>query len=164
MQECVIGDATGTARLVVWAPDLLLGIPAGSALHIAGAKPDRRSEGRAYSLDESGTVSLSDAVVTVPFAPLASVSDNGYYSVHGEVKTVHEPRSFTSRDGTTSWVRNIRIGEGDEVLSVVLWGEHALVPVHPGDRIEIYHAAAKPGRFGGIGARCGPGEHLPGPT
>ncbi|MFZ2074275.1 MAG: nucleic acid-binding protein [Methanoregula sp.] len=158
MQKCVIGDATGTARLVVWAPDLLLGIPAGSALHIAGAKPDRRSEGRAYSLDESGTVSLSDAVVTVPFAPLASVSDNGYYSVHGEVKTVHEPRSFTSRDGTTSWVRNIRIGEGDEVLSVVLWGEHALVPVHPGDRIEIYHAAAKPGRFGGIELGVGRGS------
>ncbi len=124
MQECVIGDATGTARLVVWAPDLLRDIPAGSAIHIAGAKPDRRAEGRAYSLDESGTVRLSDAVVTVSFAPLVSVSDTGYYSVKGEVKAVQEPRSFTSRSGAASWVRNIRIGEGDEVLNVVLWGEH----------------------------------------
>jgi replication factor A1 len=158
MQECVIGDATGTARLVAWATDLLLGFPAGSAIHITGAKPDRRSEGRAYSIDETAVVSLSDATVTTPFAPLASVSDNGYYSVHGEVKTVQEPRSFTSRDGTTSWVRNIRIGEGDEVLSVVLWGERALVPVHPGDRVEIYHAAAKPGRFGGIELGVGRGS------
>jgi replication factor A1 len=142
----------------VWAPDLLRDIPAGSAIHITGAKPDRRAEGRAYSLDESGTVSLSDAVVTVPFAPLASVSDTGYYSVKGEVKTVQEPRSFTSRSGAASWVRNIRIGDGDEVLNVVLWGEHALVPVHFGDRVEIYHAAAKPGRFGAIEIGVGRGS------
>ena len=71
------------------------------------------------------TVGFSDAVVTVPFAPLASVGDTGYYAVTGEVKTVQEPRSFTSRDGTASWVRNIRIGDGDEVLNVVLWGEGA---------------------------------------
>ncbi|MFA6362987.1 nucleic acid-binding protein [Methanoregula sp.] len=158
MQECVIGDATGTARLVVWAPDLLRDIPAGSAIHITGAKPDRRAEGRAYSLDDTGAVSLSDAVVSVPFAALASVSDTGYYSVKGEVKTVQEPRSFTSRSGAASWVRNIRIGEGDEVLNVVLWGEHALVPVHPGDRVEIYHAAAKPGRFGAIELGVGRGS------
>ena len=158
MQECVIGDATGTARLVAWAPDLLRDIPAGSTIHIAGAKPDRRSEGRAYSIDEMATVGFSDAVVTVPFAPLASVGDTGYYSVTGEVKTVQEPRSFTSRDGTASWVRNIRIGEGDEDLNVVLWGEKALAPVHPGDRVEIYHAAAKPGRFGGIELGVGRGS------
>jgi replication factor A1 len=158
MMECVIGDATGTARLVAWAPDLLRDIPPGSAIHIAGAKPDRRSEGRAYSLDESGTVSLLDTVITVPFAPLVSVSDTGNYSVQGEVKSVQEPRAFTSRAGAASWVRNIRIAEGDEVLNVVLWGEHALVPVQPGDHVEIYHAAAKPGRFGSIELGVGRGS------
>ncbi len=158
MQECVISDATGTARLVAWAPDLLRDIPPGSVIHITGAKPDRRSEGRGYSIDESGAVRLSDATVTVPFAPLASVSDTGYYSVRGEVKTVQEPRSFTSRAGAVSWVRNIRIGEGEEDQKVVLWGEKALVPVHPGDRVEIYHAAAKPGRFGCIELGVGRGS------
>ena len=160
MMDCVIGDATGTARLVAWAPDLLVEIPAGSGIHITGAKPDRRSEGRAYSIDETSTVSLFDAVITVPFADLASVSDTGYYSVRGEVKTVQEPRSFTSRSGTASWVRNIRIGEGNEELKVVLWGENALVPLHPGDRVLIYHAAAKPGRFGGIELGVGRGSIL----
>ena len=47
---------------------------------------------------------------------------------------------------------------GDEDLNVVLWGEKALVPVHPGDRVEIYHAAAKPGRFGGIELGVGRGS------
>jgi replication factor A1 len=155
MMECVIGDAEGTARLVAWAPDLLRDIPAGSTIHISGAKPDRRSEGRAYSIDEKGTVSLSDTAVTVPFAALASVSDTGTYAVRGEVKSVQEPRSFTLRDGTASWVRNVRIGDGDDTLNVVLWGEKALVPVQPGDQVEIYHAEARPGRFGSIELRVG---------
>ena len=160
MMECVIGDAGGTARVVAWAPDLLRDIPAGSTIHITGVKPDRRSEGRAYSIDETCTVSRSDTLVTIPFAALASVSDTGTYSVRGEVKAVQEPRSFTSRDGTASWVRNIRIGDGDEELKVVLWGEKALVPVLPGDRVEIFHAAAKPGRFGGIELGVGRGSVL----
>ena len=160
MMECVIGDAGGTARVVAWAPDLLRDIPAGSTIHITGVKPDRRSEGRAYSIDETCTVNLSDSSVTIPFAALASVSDTGTYSVRGEVKAVQEPRSFTSRDGTASWVRNIRIGDGDEELKVVLWGEKALVPVLPGDRVEIFHAAAKPGRFGGIELGVGRGSVL----
>jgi replication factor A1 len=160
MMDCVIGDAAGTAHLIAWAPDLLRSIPPGSVIHIAGAKPDRRSEGRAYSIDESGAVSVSDGIVTVPFAPLVSVSDTGYYSVTGAVKTVQEPRSFTSRDGAASWVRNIRIGDGNEVVNVVLWGEKALVPVQPGDQVEIFHAAAKPGRFGSIELGVGRGSVL----
>jgi replication factor A1 len=158
MVECVIGDAEGTARLVAWAPDLLRDIPAGSTIHISGAKPDRRPEGRAYSIDEKSTVSSSDASVTVPFAALASVSDTGTYSVRGEVKSAQEPRSFTSRDGTVSWVRNIRISDGHDELNVVLWGEKALVPVQPGNRVEIFHAAAKPGRFGNIELGVGRGS------
>jgi len=158
LMECVIGDPSGTARLVAWAPDLLRDIPKGSVIHIAGAKPDRRSEGRAYSVDETATVSLSDAAVTVPFTALSSVSDTGYYSVKGEVVSVQEPRSFTSRSGTPSWVRNIRIGDGSDVVKVVLWGENALVPVHPGDLVEIYHATAKPGKFGDIEVGVGRGS------
>ena len=80
MQECVIGDADGTARLIAWARTCSGISRPGSTIHIAGAKPDRRSEGRAYSIDETATVGLSDAVVTVPFAPLASVGDTGFYA------------------------------------------------------------------------------------
>ena len=158
MAEGVIGDAEGTARLVVWAPDLLRNIPAGTSIHITGAKPDIRSSGRAFSIDETAMVSLSDTSVTVPFTALVSVSSNGFYSVKGEVKTVQEPWSFTSRDGRVSWVRNIRIGDGDDNLNVVLWGEKALVPVHPGDHVEIYHAEAKPGRYGGFEISVGRGS------
>jgi ssDNA-binding replication factor A large subunit len=164
MTEAVIGDAYGTARVVVWAPGLLAGIPAGTSLCIRGAKPDRRGSGRAYSLDEKSSVEVTDRVIEIPFSPLCSVSDGGIYSVRGNVKEVKEPRSFTSRNGSASWVRNILISDGKDDLRVVLWGENALLPVRPGDVIEVFHATAKPGRFGGIELGVGRGSSLRLPT
>ena len=160
MMECVIGDAEGTARLVAWAPDLITGIPPGSTVHITGAKPDRRAEGRAYSIDETSTVRLSDTPVTVHFTPLGAVADSGQYSVTGEVKAVQEPRPFTTKAGNQSWVRNIRIADGIDEIAVVLWGEIALQPVRSGDRVEIYHGSARAGRFGGIELGVGRGSIL----
>jgi replication factor A1 len=78
--------------------------------------------------------------------------------VKGSVKQVQQPRSFTTRNGTTSWVRNITIHDTEEELRVVLWGEKALVPLVPGDQVEIYHAVAKPGRSGGIELGVGRGS------
>lgn len=158
MREMVVGDARGTARVVVWAPDLVTGISPGTSVHISGAKPDRRSTGRGYSLDEKSSVTVTAQVITVPFAGLGSVGEEGIYSIQGDVKEVREPRSFTSRDGSGSWVRNIVVSDGKDELKVVLWGEKALIPVHPGDRVEIYHATAKPGRFGGIELGAGRGS------
>jgi len=160
LMECLVGDAQGTARLVAWTPDLLLGIAPGSTVHITGAKPDRRAEGRAYSIDETSTVTPSETVVTVPFTPPGSVADTGQYSVTGEVRAVQEPRSFTTKAGNTSWVRNIRIGDGKDELAVVLWGDFALQPVRPGQRVEIYHGSARAGRFGRIELGVGRGSVL----
>ncbi len=150
MTEAVIGDIRGTARLIAWVPDLLAKILPGTSLHITGAKPDGRSRGRAYSLDEKSTVAVTDQVITVPFTPLCSVSEEGIYSITGDVKEVREPRSFTTRNGSVSWVRNIVVSDGRDDIKVVLWGEKALIPIQAGDTVKVYHATAKPGRYGGI--------------
>ena len=99
-----------------------------------------------------------DQVITVPFTPLCSVSEEGIYSITGSVKEVKEPRSFTTRNGSVSWVRNIVVSDGKDDLKVVLWGEKALVPVLPGDQVNVYHATAKPGRYGGIELGVGRGS------
>jgi replication factor A1 len=164
MVEAVIGDAQGTARLVAWTPELLCEIPPGTCVHITGARPNRREEGRNYSIDEKSTVTVTDQTIPVPFAPLGSVSDQGIYSVQGEVRQVQQPRSFTTRNGAASWVRNIVVSDGNEDLKIVLWGEKALIPVVPGDRIEVYHATARPGRFGGIELGAGRGSAFRVPT
>jgi replication factor A1 len=150
MVEAIIGDDQGTARVVAWAPGLLAGILPGTTLTIANARPDMRGEGRAYSLDDKSSVSTSTKVISVPLTPPGSVGEQGIYSVQGMVKEVKEPRSFVSRNGSASWVRNIVVTDGTDDLRLVLWGEKALIPLRSGDRIEAYHATARPGRYGGI--------------
>lgn len=150
MAEAVIGDACGTARVVAWVPELLLELPAGVTVHITTAKPTGRGEGRNFSLDEKSTVTVTDNAIAVPFTPLGDVPDTGIWSVRGTVQQLQQPRSFTTKNGTPSWVRNIVLAEGEETLRVVLWGDHALIPLAAGDPVEVYHAASKPGRYGGI--------------
>jgi replication factor A1 len=157
MAEAVIGDSEGTARLVAWAPELLNELTAGTTVHITNAKPNNRGEGRNYSIDEKSTVTATGTTVVVLFTPLHSVADQGIYSVKGIVKQVQQPRSFITRNGTTSWVRNAVIHDADDELKIVLWGEPALIPVSPGDQVEVYHATAKPGRYGGIELGVGRG-------
>jgi replication factor A1 len=160
MVDAIIGDTAGTARVVAWVPDLLLPISPGTAIHITNAKPNMRDEGRSYSLDEKSTITITGQVISIPFSPIGSISDQGTYSVQGSMKQVQQPRSFTTRTGTPSWVRNVVITDGRDDLNVVLWGENALIPLAMGDCIEIYHAAAKPGRFGDIELGVGRGSAL----
>ena len=105
-------------------------------------------------------MAVTDKEITIPFTPIGSVSDEGIYSIQGDVKEVKEPRSFTSRNGTASWVRNILVSDGSDDIKVVVWGEKALHPVQPGEQIEVYHAAARPGRYGGIELSVGRGSSI----
>ncbi len=50
------------------------------------------------------------------------------------------------------------MSDGNDDLRIVLWGDKALLPVLCGDRVEIYHATARPGRFGGIELGVGRGS------
>ena len=160
MAEAVIGDSEGTARLVAWVPELLAELPAGISVRITNAKPTGRGEGRNYSIDDKSTVSLTEKEIVIPFTPPGRVSDNGIYSVKGTIGQVQQPRSFTTRSGTPSWVRNVIIRDGEDELKLVLWGEHALIPLKPGEIIEVYHATAKAGRYGGIELGVGRGSAL----
>jgi replication factor A1 len=158
MVDAVIGDDSGSARLVAWVPELLCDITPGTTVHISGAKPNNKSEGRNYSLDDTSTVTVTDTAISVPFTPLGSVSDNGIYSVRAQVKLMQQLRTFTTRNGTASWVRNIIVSEGSDELKLVLWGDFALTPLKTGDPVEAYHATARPGRFGGIELSVGRGS------
>jgi replication factor A1 len=160
MAEAVIGDVEGTARMVAWVPELLGGLVPGTVVHITNAKPSPRGEGRNYSLDEKSTVTVCDREIAVPFTPLAKVGDTGIWSVRGAVKQLQQPRSFVTRNGTPSWVRNVVLQDGGEELKVVLWGDHALVPLKTGDTIEAFHATAKAGKYGGIELGVGRGSAL----
>jgi len=155
LRDALAGDAEGTARIVSWIPDLIGSFPAGSVVHITGAKPNIRGDGRSFSLDEKSTVTTSCREISVPFTPLDSVGDQGLYSVKGMVTLEKDPRPFTSRNGNRSWVKNIVIGDGKNTLNVVLWGENALLETRNDCPIEIFHGTAKPGRYGDIELHAG---------
>lgn len=153
--DALAGDEQGTARIVAWTPEIFDKISVGTVIHITRARPNTRREDREYSLDEKSAVYPSDRTVSIPFTPLSSVADQGVYAVKGTIQSVKDPRSFATRAGGRSWVRNIVISDGADSLKVVLWGEHALLHADKGNPVEIYHGTAKPGRYGDIELHAG---------
>lgn len=149
------GDNEGTARLVAWAPAIFSKTAPGSTIHVTGAKPNTRREGREYGLDEKSTISPSQVQVSIPFVQLSSVADQGIYSVKGTIVQQKDPRPFTTRKGNSSWVRNIVISDGTDNLKIVLWGEYALLTAEKNGQIEVYHGTAKAGRYGDIELHAG---------
>ena len=143
-------------------------IPPGKHVHITGAKPDRRNEGRAYSIDETLPVSTHRCRVTVPLPRSHRSATRDCIRLQGEVRAAQEPRSFTSRDGTPRGCV-ISVSVTVMIYKVVLWGEKALVPVHPGDRVRSTMRRQNPAvsgdRTGCRGSilrsrRRDPGDHL----
>jgi replication factor A1 len=55
------------------------------------------------------------------------------------------------------------VRDGKDDIKVVLWGEKALLQVLPGETVKVYHATARPGRYGGIELGVGRGSafHVP---
>jgi len=158
--EGVAADEEGCARLVCWAPALLKEVPAGTTVHIAGALLKYTRGGREYRLDERSTVTPGDHTLTLSFTPLDQLSGEGFFSVRGTIRSVRPARSFTTRDGGQSQVRNIVIADETGEVRVALWGDRASCPVVPGEAVEIYNARAKEGRFGGVELNVGNGSAL----
>ncbi len=158
MVEAVIGDAAGVGRLVAWVPSLLEGFEPGTAVRIAGATVKTGEQGVEYSLGESATVTADTAEIDVPTTPIAEVRDGGIYSVTGRIVTIQPPRSFTTRDGRRSWVRNLVVADATGEIALVLWGEEAQAHLVPGDALEVFNVAARPGRYGGLELSLGRGS------
>jgi len=150
MVEAVIGNETGVFRLVAWAPDVLLGMEAGTNVVIHGAVPRENDQGIEFSLGEAGSVSPSDREVTVPMNTVADVEEGGSYSLAGTIQSIQPPHSFITRSGRQSSVRNLVVADETGEMPVVIWGEKAEEHLVPGDRIEVYNAGARRGRYGDL--------------
>ncbi|MDN7025561.1 nucleotide-binding protein [Methanoculleus sp. FWC-SCC1] len=160
MVEAVVGDAAGVARLVAWVPALLEEFEPGATIRITGAAVKTGEQGAEYSLGESGTVAFEDAEIAVPTTPIAEVREGETYSVSGRVVGLQPPRCFTTRDGRTSWVRNLKIADATGEVPLVLWGDDAQEHLVSGDTIEVYNAAARSGRYNPLELSLGRGGAL----
>jgi replication factor A1 len=155
MTEALVGNEEGVFRLVAWQPDLLQGFGPGETVRIANAQPSRRSDRSEYSIDEGSAVEAIDDVVEVRVTPIGALPGEGTVSVRGAIASLQPPRQFVARSGEPSWVRNLRLADASGTAPVVLWGEHALLPLAIGDELEVYGATAKPGRYGDLEVSAG---------
>lgn len=155
MAEALVGNESGVFRLVAWQPALLEGIGPGDTVRVTNAQPSRRSERCEYSVDDGSTVEVTDEAVEVTVMPLGTLPGEGTVSVRGSITSLQPPRQFIARSGAPSWVRNLVIADASGTAPVVLWGEHALIPLAVGDGLEIYGGTAKPGRFGDLEVSAG---------
>ncbi len=148
MTEAVIACREGSARLVCWQPDLLTNVPDGMPLRITQALEKNRRYGKEYSIDDRSSVSAGDHAIGIVFSPLATVTEDGTFSVKGTVTSAQPVRTFTSRDGSPSQVRNIVISDGKNDIRVVLWGAKATSQLIPGDHVAVFNGRSRSGKFG----------------
>jgi len=148
MQGAVIGDGCGTARLICWVPDVLGELVPGTSLRITGAVDRSRPPAREFSVDEKSTIEPIDTEIMVLMNPVAGVGDEGVYSIRGTISRVLPARSFITKDGSRSYVRNILAGDETGEIRAVFWGDLATRHFFEGDTITIYNATARVGRTG----------------
>ena len=148
MVEAVIGNPGETSRLVCWAPDLLDGIQAGSSVRILGATRSSKGDGEEYQLDEKGEVIPTNKDIGVPTTDIGKVPAAGFTSVKGVIRSAGPLRSFTTRQGQQSSVRNFTLSDGSGEMPLVLWGEKAALDIAKGDAVTVYRVQVRKGRNG----------------
>ena len=158
MMEAVIGNPEETARLVCWAPELLEGIRVGSSVRILGATRSSKGDGEEYQLDEKGEVVPLERDIGVPTTDIGKVLDSGFTSVKGVIRFAGPLRSFTTRQGQPSSVRNLVISDGSGEMPLVLWGEKAALDIAEGDTVSLYRVQVRRGRDGGRELHAGRGS------
>jgi replication factor A1 len=158
MVEAVIGNPGETSRLVCWAPKLLEGIQAGSSVRILGATRSSKGDVEEYQLDEKGEAIPLERDIEVPTTDIGNLPDTGFTSVKGVVRSAGPFRSFTTRKGQPSSVRNLTVSDGSGEVALVLWGEKAALDIAEGDTVSLYRVQVRRGRDGGIELHAGRGS------
>ncbi|MDD1728788.1 MAG: OB-fold nucleic acid binding domain-containing protein [Methanospirillum sp.] len=157
----IVGDTAGTARLLCWDAAMLTGCTPGTAVTAAGAlEKEGDFGGREIVIDENTVLTPAEQRPDIPHILLGEVKPDQTVTVSGNLVQVQPPRPFTRRDGTPSWVRNVRISDGTATLPLVIWDDEASRPLLPGEKVIIYHVPARVGRTGETELSLGRGSCL----
>jgi len=158
MVEALIGNPEEIARLVCWEPELLAGVEAGSSVRIRGATRTTGDGGTEYRLDGKGELIILDRDIEVPLTGIGRVPESGFTSVKGVVRSARPRRSFTTRKGQPSSVRNLTVSDGTGEMALVLRGEKAAIDIEGGDEVLLYGVQVRAGRDGGRELHAGRGS------
>lgn len=149
MRGGLVTDGKTVFRFVCWEPGLLSGITPMMSARVTGVTIRGTEQEREMVAGEaSGIQVLEEDAVPLPLVSLSSVGDEGSFSVRGKVQALQPVRRFTRSDGTASWVRNYTLCEGTARLSVVLWGDTAVLPLLSGEEVMIWNGSSRLNRLG----------------
>lgn len=145
----LVGDASGTARLVCWEPSLLAGYKTMIPVHLAqGLEREGDFGGRELIIDDTSTLTPPDTMPVIPMTAITDLEPDTTVSLTGTIEHVQPRRSFTRRDGSRSYVRNATLRDSTGQVHLVLWDELAVQPILTGETVELYHLLCRTGRNG----------------
>ncbi|MCQ2376478.1 MAG: hypothetical protein MJ006_00550 [Methanocorpusculum sp.] len=147
-QTFIVGDASGTARLVSWSPETFADVDEGASISIRGVVRKEDEGVIEYQASDNAEVSFcgKDIDVLTIDAEDADVADRAV--ICGTVVSSSPVRQFVNRRNKESKVKNIRIrGKNGREVAAALWAEMSDIVVIEGDRVEIANAEVRPGKF-----------------
>ncbi len=149
MESGLVGDTNGTARLLCWESALLSGVSPGTSISVTGALVKEGDYGgREVIFDEESLISPVNIIPAIPVTPLGTLVPEQSFTVRGTITKILPAKPFTKRDGTTSWVRNLRFSDESAEVPLVLWDADAKRTLLSGETLMLYNAYAKIGRSG----------------
>ena len=150
LQEFIIGDASGTARLICWTPELFSDIGEGMAVSITGVQRKEDDGIVEYVVSDAAEIEILPNEVEILSIDADDVTDGLNPVVLGVVTSVSEIRTFTTRRGTESRVRNIRLcgSSKKNMTNVAVWGDAADDLFLPGDLVQVINSFAKLNQIG----------------
>ena len=160
LQEFLVGDESGTTRLTTWSPDTFSDVDEGASISITGVTRKEDDGLVEYTALDTAVVSPYPNDIKVLTLDVDDVEEGQMPIVRGTVESMRDPRTFTTKKGTESKVRNIRIKGKKTSIGVVLWGDAANSIVMLGDTVDVINAVARPAKFGGLELSVGYGSAM----
>jgi len=162
LQEILVGDPSGTARIITWDPELFANLDEGDSVSFAGLTRKEDEDSVEYVAGDSVVITPHADGIEVLTCDAGDVAEGQTSVVTGVVRSVSPVRTFTTRRGTESRVKNIRLDSetGHGYVNVACWNEAADTTVFAGDKIEIINAPAKLNKYGDVELSVGRGTAL----
>lgn len=162
LQEILVGDPSGTARIITWEPELFADLDEGISVSFAGLTRKEDEDSVEYIAGESVMITPHPQPIEVLTCDAGEAAEGQTSVVTGVVRSVSPVRTFTTRRGTEARVKNIKLGseKGYGYVNVACWNEAADTAVLAGDKIEVINAPAKLNKYGDVELSVGRGSVL----
>lgn len=159
LQEIIVGDPSGTARIITWEPELFADLIEGVGVSFSGLTRKEDEDAVEYVAGTDVVITPCTGDIAVLSVDVGDVAEGQTSIVTGVVISVSATRTFITRRGTESRVKNIRLGSetGVGFVNIAAWNEASSGTVLPGDRLEVLNAQAKLNRYGDVELSVGRG-------